>query len=131
GRRNSSVADCGALAHSTISTPRWRNEGSLSFGVCRAVFFRIVTSLTLPVRLGRIASTTVARAQTKVLSETRHGAGLTLLRVLRRGLELGECLGVTARRADSYYRDCPPHPRPGTGSRRREATPHRRLGTRP
>src|SRR5258707_14149996 len=34
-----------------------------------------------------------ARAQTKVLSETRHGAGLTLLRVLRRGLELGECLG--------------------------------------
>src|SRR2546426_7319257 len=31
-----------------------------------------------------------ARAQTTVLSETRHGAGLTLLRVLRRGLELGE-----------------------------------------
>src|SRR3989454_7002663 len=29
-----------------------------------------------------------ARAQTTVLSETRHGAGLTLLRVLRRGLEL-------------------------------------------
>jgi len=35
-----------------------------------------------------------------VLSETRHGAGLTLLRVLRRGLELGECLGLTADRAN-------------------------------
>ena len=38
-----------------------------------------------------------------VLSETRHGAGLTLLRVLRRGLELGECLGLTADRANENY----------------------------
>ena len=29
-----------------------------------------------------------------VLSETQPGAGLTLLRVLRKGLELGSCLGV-------------------------------------
>ena len=35
-----------------------------------------------------------------VLFETRHGAGLTLLQVLRRGLELGECLGPTADRAN-------------------------------
>ena len=38
-----------------------------------------------------------------VLSETRQGAGLTLLQVLRRGLELGECLGPTADRANENY----------------------------
>src|SRR6266576_1880278 len=54
------------------------------------------SSLELPIPTGRRASTTVARAQTMVLSETRPGAGLTLVRVLRRGLELGECLGPTA-----------------------------------
>src|SRR6266581_3884246 len=54
------------------------------------------SSLELPIPTGRRASTTVARAQTMVLSETRPGAGLTLLRVLRRGLELGEYLGPTA-----------------------------------
>jgi hypothetical protein len=75
-----------------------RSRGSSGFAVqsSSASF----SSLELPVRLGRIASTTVARAQTTVLSETRLEAGLTLLRVLRRGLELGECLGVTAGRAD-------------------------------
>jgi len=50
-----------------------------------------------------MASTTVAHAQTMVLSETRHGAGLTLVRVLRRGLELGKCLGLTADRANENY----------------------------
>src|SRR2546428_2873450 len=50
-----------------------------------------------------MASTTVAHAQTMVLSETRQGAGLTLVRVLRRGLELGECLGLTANRANENY----------------------------
>ncbi len=53
---------------------------------------------------GRMTSTYGLRApQTTVLSETRHGAGLTLLQVLRRGLELGECLGPTADRANWNY----------------------------
>ena len=38
-------------------------------------------------------------ARTMVLSETQPGAGLTLLRVLRKGLELDSCLGKTASRA--------------------------------
>ncbi len=42
-----------------------------------------------------------------VLSETRHGAGLTLLRVQRGGLELGECLGVTAGRANGPVETAP------------------------
>ncbi len=33
--------------------------------------------------------------RTMVLSETQPGAGLTLLRVLREGLELDSCLGET------------------------------------
>ena len=37
--------------------------------------------------------------RTMVLSETRHEAGLTLLRILRGGLELPECLGETVNRA--------------------------------
>ena len=38
--------------------------------------------------------------RTMVLSETQPPrAGLTLLRVLRKGLELGSCLGMTASRA--------------------------------
>ena len=37
--------------------------------------------------------------RTMVLSETQPGAGLTLLRVLRKGLELDSCLGMTASRA--------------------------------
>jgi len=42
-----------------------------------------------------------------VLSETRHAAGLTLLRVLRGGLELGECLGLTAGRANGLLETAP------------------------
>src|SRR6266540_595513 len=63
-----------------------------------------------------------------VLSETRHGAGLTLLQVLRRGLELGECLGPTADRANWNYetalRTLVPVPQAvaeGTSPRRLEA----------
>ena len=37
--------------------------------------------------------------RTMVLSETRHEAGLTLLRILRGGLGLPECLGETVNRA--------------------------------
>jgi hypothetical protein len=43
---------------------------------------------TLSKRAGRTT-------RTMVLSETRHTAGLTLLRVLREGLWLDTCLGVT------------------------------------
>ena len=35
-----------------------------------------------------------------VLSETRHGAGLMLFRVLQGGLKLGKYLGMTAGRAN-------------------------------
>jgi len=42
-----------------------------------------------------------------VLSETRHGAGLTLLRVLRGSLGLDECLGVTAGRANDFVETAP------------------------
>jgi hypothetical protein len=42
---------------------------------------------------GRWEAICTRALRTTVLSETRHAAGLTLLRVLRRGLELGECLG--------------------------------------
>ena len=42
-----------------------------------------------------------------VPSETRHAAGLTLLRVLRGGLELGECLDLTAGRANGLLETAP------------------------
>jgi hypothetical protein len=45
--------------------------------------------------------------QTMVLSETRPEAGLTLLRVLRGGLGLGECLGGTASRANDLLETAP------------------------
>jgi hypothetical protein len=45
--------------------------------------------------------------RTMVLSETRHGAGLRLIRVLRGGLELGECLGETAGRANGLLETVP------------------------
>src|SRR2546425_11354853 len=98
--------------YTTLFRSCLRTEVSRCCGVRRAVFFRM---RLLPQAAGPTWTNCqhdgFARAQTTVLSETRHGAGLTLLRVLRRGLELGECLGVTARRADKNYRDCPPHPR--------------------
>src|SRR5437870_10407961 len=72
-----------------------------------------------------------ARAQTTVLSETRHGAGLTLLRVLRRGPRVrrvprrdcspgGLELSRLPSAPSSWYREPPA---------RRDA--HRRLGARP
>jgi hypothetical protein len=42
-----------------------------------------------------------------VLSETRLKAGLTLLRVLRGGLGLGECLGETGGRAYDWHETAP------------------------
>jgi hypothetical protein len=52
-----------------------------------------------------------------VLSETRRDAGLLLLRVLRGGLQLGECLGRTARRADEPLETAPRTVARGIGSR--------------
>ena len=49
----------------------------------------------------------VRARRTTVLSETRPAAGLTLLRVLRGGLELGEDLGVTAGRANDLLEPAP------------------------
>ena len=48
-------------------------------------------------------------ARTMVLSEDSAGAGLTLLRVLRKGLELDSCLGKTASGRDVSVEDCLPH----------------------
>ena len=42
-----------------------------------------------------------------VLSETRHGAGLMLFRVLQGGLKLGKYLGLTAGRATSCDETAP------------------------
>ena len=62
------------------------------------------SSLELPIRLDEWPAREVARAR-KPWFYLRLGveAGLTLVRVLRRGLELGECLGLTADRANEDY----------------------------
>ena len=62
------------------------------------------SSFELPVRLDEWPAREVARAR-KPWFYLRLGpeAGLTLVRVLRRGLELGECLGSTADRANENY----------------------------
>ena len=78
-----------------------------------SVFFPMVFSFCFSIRLDAWPALGL-RAQTMVLSETRHGAGLTLVRVLRRGLELDECLGVTAGRADEYSETTLRTLRPGT-----------------
>ena len=58
-----------------------------------------------------------------VLSETRREAGLTLLRVLRGGLPLGECLGGTDCRADDLLETAPRTVARGSGSRWRGTVP--------
>jgi hypothetical protein len=81
-----------------------RDEALRCFRVCGAVFFfRLVhldstsdPTLTNDKRWGRAQRTTV-------LSETRHGAGLTLLRVLRGGLELDETSAGVARSEPRFY----------------------------
>ena len=74
----------------------WEQSSSASF-----------TSLETPDPTWTNASAGVARTRTTVLSETRPGAGLTLLRVLRGGLALDECLGVTAGRANGPLETAP------------------------
>src|SRR5712664_2328458 len=84
------------------------------------------SSLELPIRLDEWPAREVARAR-KPWFYLRLGpeAGLTLVRVLRRGLELGECLGSTADRANENYETALRTLRPGTGSCRRGDVPRR------
>jgi hypothetical protein len=73
-------------------SPDWSvGESARRFLVCFAVFFGIVPSLRLPIRLD-VHKLCVLKLRTMVLSETRHAAGLTLPLVQREGLELYECL---------------------------------------
>ena len=60
----------------------------------------------------------VPDTQTIVLSETRPEAGLTLLRVLRGGLELGECLDGTISRANDLLETAPRTVVRGSGATR-------------
>ncbi len=77
------------------------DEVRLFFLARGSVFFPKVFSFCFSIRLDAWPARGL-RAQTRVLAQTRHGAGLTLVRVLRRGLELDECRGVAAGRADEY-----------------------------
>lgn len=63
-----------------------------------------------------------------VLSETRRVvAGLTLFRVLRESLWLGECLGVTVAGRTPRLRLPPAPVVPDPGAEGEEHVPHRRL----
>src|SRR4051794_14093224 len=99
------MADCAhsfsfAISPTSLAAARETSGCTGSFG---AVFLRIRhLQPGLRVRRGHSASDWFAQVRTTVLSETRLlGAGLTLLRVLRGGLELGECLGRLGRANDS------------------------------
>ena len=70
------------------------------------------------------ASKGVPDTQTIVLSETRPEAGLTLLRVLRGGLELGECLGGTVSRANGLLETAPRTVVRGSGATSEGTVPH-------
>ena len=93
------VPDCFRILRLAVSPDLSQDEALLCFRVDGSVFFRTVPSFRLRVhwtsskRLGRTT-------RTMVLSETRHVAGLTLLRVLRGRLWLATCLGETAGRAE-------------------------------
>ena len=87
-----------------------------------AVFFRIGHLDSTLDPTGRCKRLVRAR-RTTVLSETRHAAGLTLLRVLRGGLELGEYLGLTAGRANGLLETAPRTLVPDPESRSEGAVP--------
>jgi hypothetical protein len=98
-RADSGVADCGGLRPSALS-PDWLPDEPCRW-CCGAVGFRIVLSSgELPGLAERCASTEGRASEPRFYRRLGRGAGLTLLRVLRRGLELGECLGETAHRAN-------------------------------
>ena len=61
--------------------------------------------------------------RTTVLSETRHEAGLRLIRVLRGGLELGEYLGETAGRVNVLLETVPRTLVPDPGASSEENVP--------
>jgi len=67
-------------------------DGSVFLSAMMVLAWMIDPSGLDGVELGRTT-------RTMVLSETQPRAGLTLLRVLRKGLELESCLGMTASRA--------------------------------
>src|SRR3990172_7350468 len=94
------------------------DETCWCFGVRGAVCSRIVLSLELPIRLDECKHG-VARARAAnhgSIGDSAVEAGLTLVRVLRGGLGLGEYLGLTARPGERIARDCPSHPRPDLGA---------------
>src|SRR5438876_2470318 len=87
-----------------------------------------VSSLELPIHTGRSqALGSHARARATVLSETRYPAGLTLVRVLRGGLELAKYLGVTAGRANESLETAPRTRVPDPGAVGEGHASHRRL----
>jgi len=61
--------------------------------------------------------------RTTVLSETRPEAGLRLIQVLRGGLELDECLGETAGRANGLLETAPRTLVPDPGAYSKENDP--------
>ena len=63
-----------------------------AFGCAGQSVAALITSIRFPIR-SDVRKHWGPGPQTMVLSETRREAGLALLRVLRGGLQLGECLG--------------------------------------
>ena len=105
------------------------DEALRCFGVRGAVCFRIRHLLVLPIHCWTNRSAE-GRATREPRFYLRLGprAGLTLVRVLRGGLELGECLGVTAGRANGSLETAPRTLVPDPGAVGEEQAPHRRLG---
>lgn len=85
----------------TISPDSFREEAVGRFWVRRAVLFGIVVFASISGSCWDVCKREGRARRTMVLSETRPEAGLMLFRVLREGLWLRECLGVTAGRANA------------------------------
>ena len=95
------------------SAPNFAGEAKPAgaFGFAAQSASASVTSIRLPIRLDA-GKHWGPGLQTMVLSETRPKAGLTLLRVLRGSLQLGECLGETEAGPTTCLR-LPPAPSSG------------------
>lgn len=86
----------------TISPESFRGEAVGRFRVRRAVFFGIVVfALSSRSVLDVCKREGFARGEPWFYLRLGSKAGLTLFRVLREGLRLHECLGVTASRANA------------------------------